>query len=199
MLLSAHYTSWQSLPDRAVDSTEVDFGARTLPVTRNRKGTSPSTKHGRFFRWQSGPQLKRVTLTNSFPALPCAIFSPAMLLSKAGISLLALLLAASGSHQQDQSKAGQDVQPATLVHRVNPDYPDSWKKQGLQGTVHLHITIAKDGNVRDVKVVDGDSRLAKSAEKAVKQWRYKPALRNGEPVEVEATVAVAFALKAVQQ
>jgi TonB family protein len=122
-----------------------------------------------------------------------------MLLSKAGISLLALLLAASGSHQQDQSKAGQDVQPATLVHRVNPDYPDSWKKQGLQGTVHLHITIAKDGNVRDVKVVDGDSRLAKSAEKAVKQWRYKPALRNGEPVEVEATVAVAFALKAVQR
>jgi TonB family protein len=122
-----------------------------------------------------------------------------MLLSKAGISLLALLLVASGSHQQDQSKAGQDVQPATLVHRVNPDYPDSWKKQGLQGTVHLHITIAKDGNVRDVKVVDGDSRLAKSAEKAVKQWRYKPALRNGEPVEVEATVAVAFALKAVQR
>jgi len=112
---------------------------------------------------------------------------------------LTVLLVASGAHGQDQSKTGQDVQPATLLDRVNPDYPDSWKKEGLQGTVHLHLTIAKDGNVRDVKVVDGDSRLAKSAEKAVKQWWYKPALRNGEPVEVRATVAVAFALKAVQR
>ena len=116
---------------------------------------------------------------------------------KAGVSSLALLLA-SYSPGQDQPKAGQDVQPATLVHRVSPDYPNSWKREGLQGTVHLRITIAKDGSVRDVKVVDGDSRLAKSAEKAVKQWRYKPALRNGEPVELQATVAVAFALKPVQ-
>jgi len=116
---------------------------------------------------------------------------------KAGVSSLALLLA-SYSPGQDQPKAGQGVQPATLVHRVSPDYPNSWKREGLQGTVHLRITIAKDGSVRDVKVVDGDSRLAKSAEKAVKQWRYKPALRNGEPVELQATVAVAFALKPVQ-
>jgi protein TonB len=81
---------------------------------------------------------------------------------------------------------------------VKPDYPDSWKREGLQGTVHLHLTIAKDGSVRDIKLVDGDSRLTKSAEKAVKQWRYKPALRNGEPVEVQTTVVLAFALKAVQ-
>jgi periplasmic protein TonB len=87
---------------------------------------------------------------------------------------------------------------AILVHRVNPDYPNSWKREGLQGTVHLHITIAKDGSVHDVKVVDGDSLLAKSAEKAVKQWRYKPALRDGQPVDVQATIAVAFALKPAQ-
>jgi Gram-negative bacterial TonB protein C-terminal len=48
----------------------------------------------------------------------------------------------------------------------------------------------------DVKVVDGDSLLAKPAE--VKQWRYKPALRNGKPVAVQVTVGVAFTLKAVQ-
>ena len=120
-----------------------------------------------------------------------------MLRLKAGISLLALLLASYCSGQ-DQPRAGQDVQPPTLVHRVSPDYPGSWKKEGLQGTVHLHMTIAKDGSVRDIKIVDGDSRLAKSAEKAVKQWRYEPALKDGEPIEMQATVAVAFALKPVQ-
>jgi TonB family protein len=98
----------------------------------------------------------------------------------------------------NQPKAGQDVQPAKIVHYVRPDYPDSWKREGLQGTVHVRITIAKDGSVRDVNVVDGDSRLAKSALKAVKQWRYSPALKNGEPVELQSTAAVTFALKAVQ-
>ena len=121
-----------------------------------------------------------------------------MLFPKVGISFLAPLMAAFLSLAQDKPTAGQDIQPATLIHRVNPDYPDSWKREGLQGTVHLHITIAKDGSVRDVKVVDGDALLAKSAEKAVKQWRYKPALKNGEPVEVQATVAVAFALKPIR-
>jgi TonB family protein len=120
-----------------------------------------------------------------------------MVLPKTGI-VLALLLAGSLCAAQDQPKAGQDVQPAALIHRVNPDYPASWKREGLQGMVHLRIIIAKDGSVRDIQVVDGDSRLAKSAEKAVKQWKYKPALKNGEPVEMQATVAVAFALKAVQ-
>jgi TonB family protein len=121
-----------------------------------------------------------------------------MVLRKAAIVVQLLLLAASLCAAQEQPKTNQDVQPATLIHRVSPDYPSSWKREGLQGTVHLRLTIAKDGSVRDVQVVDGDSRLAKSAEKAVKQWRYKPALRNGEPVETQATVAVAFALKPAQ-
>jgi periplasmic protein TonB len=121
-----------------------------------------------------------------------------MILSCGRVPWMGLLLAASVCFGQDQPKVGQNVQPATLTHRVKPDYPDSWKREGMQGTVHLHVTIAKDGSVRDIKVVDGDSRLAKSAEKAVKQWRYKPAMRNGEPVEIQVTVAVVFALSSVQ-
>jgi len=49
--------------------------------------------------------------------------------------------------------------------------------------------------LQDIKVLDGDSRLAKSAEKAVKNWRYKPKMLNGEPVDVQTTIAVVFALK----
>jgi TonB family protein len=120
-----------------------------------------------------------------------------MLRLVASVSLLALLLA-TRSPAQNQPKAAQDVQPPKMVHWVRPDYPDSWKREGLQGTVHVRFTIAKDGSVRDVNVVDGDSRLAKSALKAVKQWRYSPALKNGEPVELQSTAAVVFALKAAQ-
>ena len=104
-----------------------------------------------------------------------------MILSFTKVSSLRLLLAASVRFGQNQPKAEQDVQPATLIHRVKPDYPDSWKREGLQGTVHLHVTISKDGSVRDIKVVDGDSRLAKSAEKAVKQWRYNLNPAHSEP------------------
>ena len=135
-----------------------------------------------------------------------AIKSPLMLRINAGVSLLALLLAtySPGQEQprqdpatQEQPKAGKDVvQNAILVNRVAPEYKASWKKEGLQGTVHLSMTIAKDGSVRDLRVVDGDSLLAKSALKAVRQWRYKPALKNGEPVEVQSTIAVVFALNA---
>ena len=121
-----------------------------------------------------------------------------VVLPRAGILILTLLLTASFSLAQEQTKAGKDVQPAKIVHHVRPDYPDSWKREGLQGTVHVRFTIAKDGSVRDVNVVDGDSRLAKSALKAVKQWRYSPALKNGEPVELQSTVAIVFALKAAQ-
>jgi protein TonB len=120
-----------------------------------------------------------------------------MILLRAGFPWLGLLLAASLCFAQDQPKAGQDVQPATLI-RVNPDYPDSWKRQGIQGTVHLRATIAKDGSVRDVKVIDGDPLLAKSAENALKKWRYKPTMVNGEPVDVQTNIAIVFALKAVK-
>ena len=118
-----------------------------------------------------------------------------MILPRAGIPWLGLLLAASLCFAQDPPKAGQDVQPAALIHQVSPDYPDAWKKEGIQGTVHLRAIIAKDGTLQGITLLDGDSRLAKSAEKAVKKWRYRSKMLNGEPVEVQTTIAVVFALK----
>jgi hypothetical protein len=81
-----------------------------------------------------------------------------MILSRAGITWLGLLLATSLCFAQDPPKAGQDVQPATLIHRVQPDYPDAWKRERIQGTVHLRAIIAKDGSVQGVTVLDGDVR-----------------------------------------
>ena len=64
----------------------------------------------------------------------------------------------------------------------------------LQGAVQLQAAIGKDGSITAVKVLKGDSILARSAVIAVKQWKYKPYFLNGEPVAVETEVTVNFKL-----
>ena len=111
-----------------------------------------------------------------------------------GLPWLGLFLAVAPCFAQDQPKPKQDVHPAVLIYRVSPDYPDAWKRQGIQGVVHLRAIITKEGTVRDIKVVDGIPVLAKSAETAFKQWRYKPTTVDGVPVDVQTTVAITFAI-----
>jgi protein TonB len=111
-----------------------------------------------------------------------------------GIPWLGLFLAVAPCFAQDQPKPKQDVHPAVLIYRVSPDYPDTWKRQGIQGTVHLRATITKEGTVRDVTVVDGVPPLTKSAENAFKQWRYKPTTVDRVPVDVQTAVAISFSL-----
>ena len=64
----------------------------------------------------------------------------------------------------------------------------------IEGTVELMATISKDGNITHIKVLNGDAQLAKAASDAVKQWKYKPYLLNGEPVEIQTQVTVNFKL-----
>lgn len=63
-----------------------------------------------------------------------------------------------------------------------------------EGSVQLLATISKDGNITHIKVISGDSQLAKAAADAVKQWKYKPYLLNGEPLEIQTQVTVNFKL-----
>jgi len=86
------------------------------------------------------------------------------------------------------------TQEAKLIHRVQPDYPTLARQIHLSGTVELRAIIAKDGSVINLEVVSGNPILARSAVEAVKQWRYRPTLLNGEPVEVQTFVTVKFEL-----
>jgi TonB family protein len=87
-----------------------------------------------------------------------------------------------------------DVTQAWLIHQVNPIPPAEAFREHPQGTIVLHILIDIDGNVKQVDVVSGAPELAPAAVDAVRQWRYKPTSLNGDPVEVDTTVAVNFAL-----
>jgi TonB family protein len=88
----------------------------------------------------------------------------------------------------------EDLSQALLLQKVTPSYPEQALKAGLQGAVVLQAWIGKDGNIRDLKLMDGSLLLGQAAVKAVKQWRYKPYLRNGVAVEAQTYVTVNFRL-----
>jgi TonB family protein len=91
-------------------------------------------------------------------------------------------------------KVGGNVQAAMVLKRVTPVYPDAAKSLGVEGVVHLAVTIAKDGTVQEVHVLGGHPLLIMSAMDAVRQWVYRPTLLNGQPVQVETTVDINFTL-----
>jgi protein TonB len=76
----------------------------------------------------------------------------------------------------------------------SPQYPAIAKAARIQGTVVLQATISKAGSIEGLRVVSGPPMLQQAALEAVKTWRYKPYLLNGEPVEVETQVNVIFTL-----
>ncbi|MGB8523381.1 MAG: energy transducer TonB [Candidatus Acidiferrales bacterium] len=87
-----------------------------------------------------------------------------------------------------------NVASAMLIHQVTPVYPAAAKEQHIEGTLLLHAIIGKDGTLQNLTYVSGPPILMSSAMEAVKQWQYKPTLLNGEPVEVDTTISVVYAL-----
>jgi protein TonB len=83
---------------------------------------------------------------------------------------------------------------ANLVYDVAPKYPPEAGRERIEGTVVLLAVIGKDGMVQDVRVQSGLSVLAQAAIEAVKQWRYRPYLLNGEPVEIDSQITINFNL-----
>ena len=91
-------------------------------------------------------------------------------------------------------RVGGTVQKARLAKKVNPSYPALARQARIQGTVKLTAIIARDGTVQKLEVGSGHPLLVPAALDAVKQWRYKPTLLNGEPVEVVTQIDVIFKL-----
>jgi periplasmic protein TonB len=91
-------------------------------------------------------------------------------------------------------RVSQGVSQGLLIRKVNPTYPPLARQARIQGTVILRAVISKDGSIENLQLVSGHPMLAPAAIEAVKQWRYKPYLLNGEPVEVDTEVQVNFTL-----
>jgi periplasmic protein TonB len=91
-------------------------------------------------------------------------------------------------------RVGGNVEAASLINKVQPEYPPIAQAAHVSGTVVLRAVISKNGSIEQLQFVSGPPLLMKAAMDAVKQWHYRPTVLNGEPVEVETTVDVVFAL-----
>jgi TonB family protein len=88
----------------------------------------------------------------------------------------------------------QGVSQGVVIKKVQPKYPSNAISRHIEGSVSLTATIGKNGSITAVKVDSGEPMLTQAAIDAVRQWKYKPYLLNGEPVELQTQVTLVFKL-----
>ena len=91
-------------------------------------------------------------------------------------------------------RVSSGVSTGLLIRKVPPTYPPLARQARIQGVVVLQAQISNEGNIQNLQLISGHPMLAPAAIEAVKQWKYKPYLLNGEPVEVDTQVQVNFTL-----
>jgi protein TonB len=92
-------------------------------------------------------------------------------------------------------RIGGNIQPPTLIRRVEPVYPDIAILARVTGVVILEATVNERGEVVNVVVLRSIKMLDQAAIDAVKQWRYSPVLLNGTPRSFVLTVTLSFSIK----
>lgn len=111
------------------------------------------------------------------------------------IGFVALTLGASAQAQEPVYKPGNGVTDPVLVREVKPNYTDDARQRKVEGVVELSAVILKDGTVGETHITRSlDSDLDKEAEKAAKQWRFRPATKDGGPVNVQVSIELTFNL-----
>jgi periplasmic protein TonB len=92
-------------------------------------------------------------------------------------------------------RVGGMVAEANLLQRVQPVYPALARAARVEGEVAFTAVISKEGRVENLKLVSGHPLLVAAAREAILEWRYRPTMLNGQPVEVLTTITVRFRLQ----
>jgi TonB family protein len=94
---------------------------------------------------------------------------------------------------QDSTQDSGGLSAPTATRKVDPAYPLQLMRENVAGTVIVYAVIHADGSVGEVRVLRGvDDRIDPFASQAISQWKFQPATKNGEPVDVEATFQIPF-------
>jgi protein TonB len=184
----------KALPNQGNNSIARDQVTTPIAIALPRTGSVPSSVPTRA-PLQVKPEGGRAAV-NPPPVAPEAAEAPSIAnlgasarpdaLSSIAHSTTALPTAPSSQ------RISQGVSDGLIIKRVAPIFPQQAAQMHTQGLVALQATIAKDGSVRNVKVVSGPAILARAATDAVRQWKYKPYLLNGEPIEVQTDININF-------
>lgn len=101
---------------------------------------------------------------------------------------------ASGSERAGTYELSPATAEGSLLHRVEPDYPEEARQQKIQGPVVLDVRIGRDGTVQQATILSGQRLLAEAAISAVKQWEFRPRMVKGQAVEMQTRVTLNFRL-----
>jgi periplasmic protein TonB len=207
-----------STTDAASDDSEKDDAA-ALAASSKPSASAPATKAAPSATTKTAPSSNSAAPANAQPAAPDT--APPIILKNGSTKLSAkplapdavapsmVGLAAGGSDGSlsnitagdDAAKPvlqtltiSQGVSQGLLLKKVQPAYPPTALRMRIEGPVKLMATVGKTGSVTEVKIVSGDQLLTQSAVDAVKQWKYKPYLLNGDPVEIQTEISINFKL-----
>jgi TonB family protein len=138
-----------------------------------------------------GPVWAKPSVVAKLHVMPAPVVQPQVQVADAMPSAAAVPQEAGPVRVAGGIVAGQ------ILSKVAPVYPAEAKAAQVQGAVVMKAVISKTGEVRELQVISGPSELMNSALDAVRQWKYKPYLLNGEPVEVATTITVNYHLAGV--
>jgi TonB family protein len=122
-----------------------------------------------------------------FPEAPVSASSSVAITSRRSIHI------APGSAALAEQQR-QNTQIGPLSYHVEPVYPPEAERQGIEGTVEVRATVGQDGRIRTAQAVRGPQQLTWAALNAVRKWRYKPSIMDGQPIESEVEVKMTFRL-----
>jgi len=161
----------ESSPAQPTESTAMPA---TNPAARVPSGTATEVK-------ESPP-----------PALkpPTASVAPTWSVAVSTDPYPSIRVPADVSSQKPSSE--RSLQIGRAISLVEPVYPEDAKRQGIEGTVKLHVVVGGDGSVQNVELTSGSVLLAKAATSAIREWHYAKTLLGGQPVETEQDVIVKF-------
>jgi protein TonB len=168
----------RTLPMEAIEVQE-------LPMSRDAKAAVPSKSQPLLVK--NGP-----TTAKPAPPTPPPVEVAAMDNASAVLPNLVAANAALPKPGPGVVRVSQGVSQGLLMKKVAPVYPGLAQKLQLEGTVQLLATVDQNGAISKVQVLSGDSMLAKAAVDAVRQWKYRPYLLNGQPIEIETQITMVF-------
>jgi len=129
------------------------------------------------------------------PGTPLMLSLPETPISASGsIAIRATGMVPMPAGDADSGQHARKLQIGELTNMVEPVYPPDARQARLEGTVKLHVVVAANGEIQSFRTVSGPESLAQAAMAAVREWRYRPTLLNGKPVETQEDVSFVFRL-----
>jgi TonB family protein len=191
---SVNSSAGQAIPDAKVLVYNPDTGAKQ-EVTTNADGTFSVTgaAAGQYILRVAKPGFD--SIFRVFDLKADSAVNRQITMAEAGGPQTPDNVTSTDNVESKPIRIGGAVAQSNLTSKIQPVYPPAAKGAGVQGTVELEIRITKDGIPAELRVVRSPSDdLSESALEAVRQWRYRPTLLNGSPVEIVSTVIVNYTL-----